>query len=86
MQTNIRKWGNSQGLCIPRSMLFQLGWSLQEDVEVEIAGERIIIEKRRPQSVKAAAFDKIKEMRKPADDFDAKEELKDYLEERYGDK
>ena len=48
MQTSIRTWGNSQGLCIPKYMLRQLGWGMQEDVEITIRGESILIEKARP--------------------------------------
>ena len=57
MQTNIRTWGNSQGLCIPKYMLRQLGWDMQEDVEITIHGESILIEKAGSapdHSVKAA--------------------------------
>lgn len=49
MQTNIRTWGNSQGLCIPKDMLRQLGWTNREDVEIIVSGEQIIIEKVRQQ-------------------------------------
>ncbi|MDO4869903.1 MAG: AbrB/MazE/SpoVT family DNA-binding domain-containing protein [Bacillota bacterium] len=84
MQTNIRQWGNSQGLCIPKSMLRQLGWTLQDDVELTISGDRIIIERCRPYNEMAAAFDQIRTLRKSAVGFDADSELQDYLEERYG--
>ena len=85
MQTNIRKWGNSQGLCIPRSMLQQLGWAVQDDVEISVQGNRIIIEKMRPRNAKEQAAVQIKTLRKPAGDFDAKAAVQDYLEERYED-
>ena len=84
MQTSIRKWGNSQGLYIPKSMMQQLGWELQENLEITVQGERIIIERIKPESAKAVAFHRIKELRKSAPDFDAREELQEYLEERYG--
>lgn len=84
MQTSIRKWGNSQGLYIPKSMMQQLGWELQEDLEISVQGERIIIERIKPESAKAVAFRRIKELRESAPVFDAREELQEYLEERYG--
>lgn len=83
MQTSIRTWGNSQGLCIPKDMLRQLGWTNQEDVEISISGEKIIIEKIRPKSAKEKAFNQIKALRKTADDFSAQTELIEYLEDRY---
>ena len=84
MQTSIRSWGNSQGLCIPKDMLRQLGWSNREDIEITVSGDKIIIEKVRPRDIREEAFNQIRALRKPAVDFDAKTELQEYLEERYG--
>ena len=83
MQTTIRRWGNSQGLCIPRNLLRQLGWELQDDVELVVSGDKIIIRKTKPQNVREAAANRIREMRKPVTDLDAKAEMQAYLEERY---
>lgn len=83
MQTTIRQWGNSQGLCIPKNMLRQLGWSIQDDVEVNVSGDKIIIERVRLNRSKEEAFHKIRQLRKTAADFDGEAELYSYLEERY---
>ncbi len=83
MQTTIRRWGNSQGLRIPRDLLRQLGWELQDDVELIVSGDKIIIRKNKPQHTREAAANRIREMRKTVTNLDAKAEMQAYLEERY---
>lgn len=51
MRGRIAKIGNSQGICIPKLLLEQLG--ITEDVDIEIENNQIII---RPISKKSAEF------------------------------
>jgi antitoxin MazE len=47
MTVNIRKWGNSQGIRIPKHMLDDLAWSETETVDISIDDGKIIIERFR---------------------------------------
>lgn len=88
MLTKIRTWGNSQGLCIPKDFLRQLGLNVHDRVEVTIENDHIIIRKDNSFAEKAQALETLKTLRKqvkplPAD-FDWKEELCNALDERFG--
>lgn len=48
MTTTIQKWGNSQGIRIPKSFLEELNWSDKEDIIMTVEGCRIIIERATP--------------------------------------
>lgn len=84
MQTTIRKWGNSQGLCIPKSFLRELNWRESDNVDIMLQGDTIVIQKIKPHNKKAAAFDQLKSLRIHVDDFDMERERDSYLEEKYG--
>lgn len=84
MQTTIRKWGNSQGLCIPKSYLRELNWRESDRVEVVLQGDSILIQKRKTQDKKAAAFQQLKSLRVHVEDFDPEKERDSYLEKKYG--
>ena len=45
MTVNIQKWGNSQGIRIPKHMLDSLAWSPDETVDISIEDGKIIIER-----------------------------------------
>jgi len=47
--TKIRKWGNSQGVTIPKSMLDKLHWLANEAVEVVMENDGIIIKQKEPR-------------------------------------
>ena len=47
MTVNIQKWGNSQGIRIPKHMLDDLAWSETETVDISIDDGKIIIERFR---------------------------------------
>ena len=50
MTVNIQKWGNSQGIRIPKHMLEELTWSDNEAVDVSVADGKIVIERvKRPE-------------------------------------
>ncbi len=83
MLTNIRTWGNSQGLCIPRDMLNELGMSVRDQVELKLHDGSIIIRPYRPLDEKQTAAKNIKNMRRKVADIDYREEMNAYLDERY---
>lgn len=47
MTTNIQKWGNSQGLRIPKLLLDSLNWSENELVEMILKDDEIILRSAR---------------------------------------
>lgn len=49
MIVNIKNWGNSQGIRIPKHILKDLGWSMNEAVKITTADGKIIIERARFQ-------------------------------------
>lgn len=83
MLTNIRTWGNSQGLCIPKDMLNALGMNVKDQVELIIDGGSIVIKPYRPLDDKRQAALNLKSMRKSAPDIDYRAEMNSYLDERY---
>ncbi|MBR5348551.1 MAG: AbrB/MazE/SpoVT family DNA-binding domain-containing protein [Lachnospiraceae bacterium] len=44
MTTTIQKWGNSQGIRLPKSILIALKWSVDEKIEIKTLGNKIVIE------------------------------------------
>ena len=47
MVTEIQKWGNGQGVHIPKALLEQLSLTIGDDVEIVIENGRIILEPAR---------------------------------------
>lgn len=45
MTTNIQKWGNSQGVRIPKMILDSVNWSINENVVIIVDNGKLIIEK-----------------------------------------
>ena len=45
MTTTIQKWGNSQGIRIPRYLLEALKWNCDEELVVSAKDDKLIIEK-----------------------------------------
>ena len=52
MTVNIQKWGNSQGIRIPKHMLDDLSWSDNETVDITIENGKIVIERTSPSQKK----------------------------------
>ena len=44
MLTTIQKWGNSQGIRIPKNILDSLHWESQENLSITAEDNKIIIE------------------------------------------
>ena len=55
MTTNIQKWGNSQGIRLPKYLLDLLKWSVNEQIEIKMQDDKIIIEKASPKNHKNIA-------------------------------
>lgn len=45
MTTNIRKWGNSQGVCIPKFILEALQWGENEQITISAENDTIVIKR-----------------------------------------
>ncbi len=48
MTTTIQKWGNSQGIRLPKYMLDVLKWSNNEKIVIKAQDNKIIIEQAEP--------------------------------------
>lgn len=46
MTTTIQKWGNSQGIRIPKYVLDQIHWNTDEVVDIEIQDNTIVLKKK----------------------------------------
>lgn len=49
MTTNIQKWGNSQGIRLPKVLLDALNWHENEEIELTAKDNTIVITKAKPQ-------------------------------------
>ena len=45
MTTTIQKWGNSQGIRIPKILLDTVNWSENEEIVITVEDGKLIIEK-----------------------------------------
>lgn len=45
MTTKIQKWGNSQGIRIPKSILQEIHWTGNERIVIRAENDKIIIER-----------------------------------------
>ena len=52
MTTTIQKWGNSQGVRIPKILLDSINWSENEEVSINIEENKLVIEKAKTQNRK----------------------------------
>ena len=52
MTTTIQKWGNSQGVRIPKILLDSINWSENEEVSINIQEDKLVIEKAKTQNRK----------------------------------
>ncbi len=49
MNTTIQKWGNSQGIRIPKFILDFVHWNTDEEIVLTADRDKIIIEKAKPR-------------------------------------
>ena len=52
MITTIQKWGNSQGVRIPKILLDSINWSENEEVSINIEEDKLVIKKAKTQNRK----------------------------------
>lgn len=52
MTTTIQKWGNSQGVRIPKILLDSINWSENEEVSINIEEDKLVIKKAKTQNRK----------------------------------
>lgn len=52
MTTTIQKWGNSQGVRIPKILLDSINWSENEEVSINIEEDKLVIENAKTQNRK----------------------------------
>ena len=45
MQTQVKAWGNSQGIRIPKSVMSELDFTSEQPVELLVEGNKLIIKK-----------------------------------------
>ncbi|MBP1544973.1 MAG: AbrB/MazE/SpoVT family DNA-binding domain-containing protein [Oscillospiraceae bacterium] len=57
MTATIQKWGNSQGIRIPKIILDSVNWSENEKVTISVNDDAIIIRKSDERRSIAALFD-----------------------------
>ena len=50
MTVKIQKWGNSQGIRIPKYILDELTWNENETVDLMVQNGKIIIERTKPST------------------------------------
>lgn len=53
MTTNIQKWGNSQGIRLPKSILDALNWSINEKIIIDMHEDHIVIKTAVPKKHKS---------------------------------
>lgn len=49
MNTSIQKWGNSQGVRIPKMLLEAVKWSENEEITIKVDDEKLILEKAKKE-------------------------------------
>lgn len=57
MTTTIQKWGNSQGIRIPKTILDTVQWKENEKIKIYTQGDKIIIEKLERRKTIKELFD-----------------------------
>ena len=69
MTTIIQKWGNSQGIRIPKVILESMNWSENEQIVIIVEDEKLIIKKAKEK--------KRKNIKKLFEDYDGEYEPKE---------
>lgn len=56
MTVTIQKWGNSQGIRIPKYLLDEVQWNENEQLTISVENKRIVIEKAIPKKTISELF------------------------------
>lgn len=90
MITNVRAWGNSQGIYIPKKMLLEASISVNDSVELSVVDGAIMIRKNNADDVKKIALSSLRKIRNAhrnkADSIssDYRTERNEHIDEKYG--
>ena len=76
MTAKISKWGNSQGLRVPKDVMEQLHLNIGDDVELKIENNKVIIEPVKKEKHKCNLDELIAKMPK---NYVAKEEFENIM-------
>ena len=90
MLTNVRPWGNSQGVYIPKKMLNEASISVNDPVDISVEDGAIVIRKDNSSDVRRKHWESLKTIRNAhindtsENISDYRKELEEYLDEKYG--
>ena len=56
MTVTIQKWGNSQGIRIPKYLLDEVQWKENEQLTISVENKRLVIEKAIPKKTISELF------------------------------
>lgn len=56
MTTTIQKWGNSQGIRLPKILLDSINWQENEELEIKAENGKLVIEKKNERKNIAELF------------------------------
>ena len=90
MITNIRAWGNSQGLYIPKKLLREAQLEVNDSVDINVEDGAIVIRKDSSSDARRKSWEELKAIRnahmndQASHNRDYRKEYEEYLEERYG--
>ena len=90
MLTNIRAWGNSQGLYIPKKLLKEAQLEVNDPVELNVENGTIVIRKDNTSNARKKHWESLQAIRSAhkgaagsiSDDY--RKERDEYLDEKYG--
>lgn len=90
MTTNIRSWGNSQGLYIPKKLLREASLNVNDSVEITVVDGVLMIKKSPTVDLKRDALESLRQIRSAHKDSasaissDYRKERNEYIDEKYG--
>lgn len=90
MTTNIRSWGNSQGLYIPKKLLREVSLNVNDSVEITVVDGGLLIKKNTSADLKRNALDSLRQIRSAHKgstsviSSDYRNERNERIDERYG--
>ena len=90
MTTNIRNWGNSQGLYIPKKLLKEANLEVNDSVSINVENDAIVIRKDTSSEKRQEAWKSIQMIRntlrnkESISSNDYRDERNEYLDEKYG--
>ena len=90
MTTNIRAWGNSQGIYIPKALLKEVLLEVNDSVEITVENGALVIRKDTSSDDRRKAWETLKAIRNAhkgesgSISNDYRKERDEYLDERYG--